>query len=222
MISTRLPKAAARATATPWRCPPDRVSTAWPMFWMVSRPSWLISLRAASRMPDGRASGTPTRARPACASRGRGTCSWRCPGPGRRPGSGRRSRCRPPGRRSATAESGRPAPSRMISPRSGMTAPEKHLMSVDLPAPLSPMTAEHLARVERRNRRGRGPRPRAVGLDQSREPRGSAVGRRLSCRDPPDPLVESDGDDDQHADGEGLPQWVERPRASVRCAPRRR
>jgi hypothetical protein len=33
------PKAAARATATPWRCPPERVSTAWLMFWIVKRPS---------------------------------------------------------------------------------------------------------------------------------------------------------------------------------------
>ncbi len=32
------PNAAARATAT-WRCPPDSVSTAWLMFWMVMSPS---------------------------------------------------------------------------------------------------------------------------------------------------------------------------------------
>ena len=29
------PKAAARATATPWRWPPESVSTACQMFWMV-------------------------------------------------------------------------------------------------------------------------------------------------------------------------------------------
>ncbi len=33
------PKAAARATATPWRWPPESVSTAWLMFWIVIRPS---------------------------------------------------------------------------------------------------------------------------------------------------------------------------------------
>ena len=43
MMMTRLPKAAARATATPWRWPPDSVSTAWLMSWMVSSPSLLSS-----------------------------------------------------------------------------------------------------------------------------------------------------------------------------------
>ncbi len=33
------PKAAARATATPWRWPPESVSTGWLMFWIVIRPS---------------------------------------------------------------------------------------------------------------------------------------------------------------------------------------
>ena len=51
MMTTRWPKAAARATATPWRCPPESVSTAWLMSWMVSRPSSLICFLAASRMP---------------------------------------------------------------------------------------------------------------------------------------------------------------------------
>ena len=40
------PNAAARATATPCRCPPDKVSTAWLMFWIVIRPSWLSFSRA--------------------------------------------------------------------------------------------------------------------------------------------------------------------------------
>ncbi|MNL71393.1 hypothetical protein D3C87_1965380 [compost metagenome] len=39
MITTLEPKAAARATATPCRWPPESVSTAWLMFWMVIRPS---------------------------------------------------------------------------------------------------------------------------------------------------------------------------------------
>ena len=39
MMMTLEPKAAARATATPWRWPPESVSTAWLMFWMVIRPS---------------------------------------------------------------------------------------------------------------------------------------------------------------------------------------
>ena len=52
MMMTRLPKAAARATATPWRWPPESVSTAWLMSWMVSRPSLRHLLaRASSRMP---------------------------------------------------------------------------------------------------------------------------------------------------------------------------
>ena len=46
MMTTRLPKAAARATATPCRWPPDSVSTAWLMFWMVIRPSSLSFCRA--------------------------------------------------------------------------------------------------------------------------------------------------------------------------------
>ena len=45
-MTTLEPKAAARATATPWRWPPERVSTAWWMFWMVSSPSSVSFCRA--------------------------------------------------------------------------------------------------------------------------------------------------------------------------------
>ena len=41
-ITTLLPKAAARATATACRCPPDSVSTAWLMFCRVLMPRRLI------------------------------------------------------------------------------------------------------------------------------------------------------------------------------------
>src|SRR5271166_5916454 len=37
---------AARATATPWRWPPDSVSTGWWMFWIVISPSSLSFSRA--------------------------------------------------------------------------------------------------------------------------------------------------------------------------------
>src|SRR5216683_1713162 len=43
MITTRLAKAAARATATPWRCPPDSVSTA-----CVSDPTLIFKLAMCS------------------------------------------------------------------------------------------------------------------------------------------------------------------------------
>lgn len=49
-ITTRLPNAAARATATPCRCPPDRVSTAWLMLLMVSSPRSESFWRACSRI----------------------------------------------------------------------------------------------------------------------------------------------------------------------------
>ena len=51
MMTTRLPNAAARATATPWRWPPDSVSTDWLMFWMVIRPSSVSFSRAIRCMP---------------------------------------------------------------------------------------------------------------------------------------------------------------------------
>ena len=49
-ITTLLPNAADRATATPWRCPPDRLSTACPMFCSVAMPSSLMCRLASSRM----------------------------------------------------------------------------------------------------------------------------------------------------------------------------
>ena len=80
-------------------------------------------------------------------------------------------------------------------------------MSVDLPAPLSPITREDLARIEVEVgmvERG----DAAVALDEAARLRGSGW-RSRSCRHPPDPLVDGDGDDDQDADGEFLPQHVE-------------
>ena len=50
MMTTREPKAAARATATPWRWPPERVSTDWWMFWIVIRPSSESFSRATRAM----------------------------------------------------------------------------------------------------------------------------------------------------------------------------
>ena len=44
-------KVAARATATAWRCPPDRVSTAWDMFCTVAMPRLAIDVPASSFMP---------------------------------------------------------------------------------------------------------------------------------------------------------------------------
>ena len=79
------------------------------------------------------------------------------------------------------------------------------MINVDLPAPLSPITAEDFARqeleiglVERRDV--------AVALDEACAPADDGLSR--SCRHPPDPLIERDGDDDQNADGEFLPKHV--------------
>src|SRR6266700_1923078 len=47
------PNLAARATATAWRCPPDRVSTFCVMSWMVPMPSACRCFLASSRMPRG-------------------------------------------------------------------------------------------------------------------------------------------------------------------------
>jgi hypothetical protein len=47
-----------------------------------------------------------------------------------------------PARRASPGERNRTGfPSRRISPRSGWSAPESDLIKVDLPAPLSPITA---------------------------------------------------------------------------------
>ena len=87
-----------------------------------------------------RACGRRCRAAPGGAARGRGTGWWRCPGQAPPPGPGRRSRCRR-ARRRAGCGSWTGSPSRQISPSSGITAPESALIRLDLPAPLSPMTA---------------------------------------------------------------------------------
>ena len=49
--TTLLPNAAARATATAWRWPPERVSTAWLMFWMVWMPRSCTDCPARFSMP---------------------------------------------------------------------------------------------------------------------------------------------------------------------------
>ena len=47
---TLLPNAAARATATPWRWPPDSDSTCWEMSWIVMIPSSVICFLASARI----------------------------------------------------------------------------------------------------------------------------------------------------------------------------
>ena len=95
--------------------------------------------RALAHALAGRACGTPSRARPGVAPRGRGTGWWRCRAPARRRASGTRSRCP-----ASWASCGRwneiGWPSSSIVPASGVNAPDRHFISVDLPAPLSPMT----------------------------------------------------------------------------------
>ena len=97
-MTTLLPNAAERATATACRCPPDRLSTACPMFCSVPRPARSCAGRPRTSCASCRASGTPSRGRRACVPRGRGTGCRRCPGPAPRPATGTRSRCPPGGR----------------------------------------------------------------------------------------------------------------------------
>ena len=108
-------------------------------------------------------------------------------------------------------------PSSRISPASGMTAPQRHLMSVDLPAPLSPMTpstspgsSSKSAVVERHHP--------AVGSHQAARlehraglsgcPGRSRPSADLAHPPIPDPLVQRHGDDDQDPDGEVLPEGI--------------
>ena len=50
-MTTLLPNAAARATATAWRWPPERVSTVWVMSCRVAMPSRLTAASASLRIP---------------------------------------------------------------------------------------------------------------------------------------------------------------------------
>ena len=112
---------------------------------------------------------------------------------------------------SGTGPAGRRARSRR---RRGPSAPDRHLMSVDLPAPLSPMTREHLARDRARSRHRPGATTRPNVLTR---PRASRMGiRRVASlrAQRPCPTLrihwsDGDGDDDQHADGEVLPERVD-------------
>ena len=213
------PNAAARATATPWRWPPESDSTCWLMSWMVMIPSSVICFLASARilraveLAEDRCRGCPARA-----ARGRGTGCRRCRARGRPRASGRRSRSR-----SARASIGVFIwigwPSSRISPSSGTTAPDRHLISDDLPAPLSPITARISPGMQVEVRAGQRGHV-AVALDQAAGLED--VSRPRSCLHLPDPLVDGDGGDDQDADGEVLPEHVDAGRASGRCAARRR
>src|SRR3954454_24012388 len=121
-------------------------------------------------------------------------------------------------------------PSRYISPLSGMRAPESALIRLDFPAPLSPITARISPGYNSRSlpsmattrpyrlvrflacRTGvivsvaRACRAEVASVVMLCPPRlrwRPAV--RRSCLDLPDPLIEGDGDQYQHADGEALP-----------------
>ena len=140
MMTRRLPKAAARATATPWRWPPERVSTGWLMFWMVSRPSSESFSRASRcmrarsrrrktlpRMPGQRISRPRNRLSTIESAGERARFWWTVSIPAARASFGSRKWIS--------------APSSRISPSSGWMAPVRALMRLVLPAPLSPMTA---------------------------------------------------------------------------------
>ena len=139
-ITTREPKAAARATATPCRCPPDSVSTGWSMFWIVIRPRSFSFSRAMRRI-----SGWSSRRRTLPARPG-----LRSSRPMNRfstiDSAGDRARfwytVSIPAARASSGEeklTGRPASS--IRPSSIRIAPDSALIRLDFPAPLSPITA---------------------------------------------------------------------------------
>src|SRR5919112_824672 len=124
-------------------------------------------------------------------------------------------------------------PSRKISPLSGISAPDSALIRLDLPAPLSPMTARISPGYSSRSLpsmattrpyrlvrpfacstgvwsllpAGSGRRCDAVTLMASPPPPCSVGPRsRLHL---PDPLVERDGDQHQQADREALPDHLD-------------
>src|SRR5918998_6528771 len=107
-------------------------------------------------------------------------------------------------------------PSRKTCPESGINAPVNALIKVDLPAPLSPMTARTSPGCRSTSTPSKPItlpkvliRPRAditVVLGSASSPAGpryfSSVAELISGLDLSDPLVDGDGDDDQHADGQ--------------------
>ncbi len=114
-------------------------------------------------------------------------------------------------------------------PESGMTAPVEHLDQGRLAGAVVADDAEDLVRheveigvVERDDA--------AIALDEVARLEDrlvaasgtSCISSARSRRHPPDPLVDGDGDDDQHADGEFLPEHVEAGQAPGRCGTRRR
>src|SRR6266851_3371048 len=86
-------------------------------------------------------------------------------------------------------------PFSLISPASGIIAPESARISEDLPAPLSPITARISPGSKSKS---------ALSMTST-----LTFGCRCSCRHLPDPLIECNRDDDQPADGEFLPQHVD-------------
>ena len=133
-ISTFAPKWTARAMATDCRSPPERVPTAWvgSRTWMpTSTSAWRATALACSLSKRRKGKTPVTGSRPRKKframrhhrdhARGPGTPSPRRHRP-RRAGCGRRPARRRPGSR----------------PRSAGATPERILISVDLPAPLSP------------------------------------------------------------------------------------
>src|SRR4051794_23952182 len=124
------------------------------------------------------------------------------------------------------------SPLTLMVPRSGIIAPERHLIRVDLPAPLSPMTASTSPGNSRRSTPRRPTtRPNSLTIPSASRigwwvpslagagavdvsvmpgPLGTVGGRealhlvRCSCPDAPDPLVDGDREDHQDAGGEHL------------------
>ena len=200
-MTTLLPNAADRATATACRWPPDSDSTGLADVLqggdaqLAHVPLGLGPHVLAVQHPEHRA-----QRRPACAPPGRGTGCRRCPGRARPRGSGRRSRCRPPGRPSGCG-SAPAAPSRQISPLSGTSAPDSALIRLDLPAPLSPITARISPGYSSRSLLVDRDHPavplgqalglqHGIGLAPVRTP--SVAGRQWrSCLHLPDPLVDA-------------------------------
>ena len=123
----------------PWRCPPERFSTGWVIDWtpIWSSAKCRVASRRIARLSSMRST-EPERASPPqlpAEEDVRGDVERGGDGEvlvdGLDPGSPRVAR-----ERKCTR-----SPSRRISPSSGCSAPESALISVDLPAPLSPMIA---------------------------------------------------------------------------------
>src|SRR5690606_21797783 len=103
-------------------------------------------------------------------------------------------------------------PSSSIVPSSGMKAPDRHLMRLDFPAPLSPITARTSPSYRSRSQASRATtrpntltRPRALKMTFRVEVSGVSV---MSDTHLPDPLVDGHRQDDQDADHEGLVEDV--------------